>query len=111
MKQRATTSCDTRREAGFAGICAHVKERTLARCECQGRRGNWSSTLQTFFSRASRDDARKYEVETHVLATNDADETDGTGTNSAQGCESMFQKGQVLSIKHIRRRELWGFFN
>ena len=50
-------------------------------------------------------------LETHVLATNDADETDGTGTNSAQGCESMFQKGQVLSIKHIRRRELWGFFN
>ena len=28
-----------------------------------------------------------------VLATNDADETDGTGTNSAQECEIMYQEG------------------
>ena len=33
------------------------------------------------------------EVATRVLATSDADETDGTGTNSTQGCEIMFQKG------------------
>ena len=50
------------------------------------------------------------EVATLVLATNDADETDGTGTNSTQGCETIFQKGEVLAIKHDKRRELWGFF-
>ena len=39
------------------------------------------------------------EVATRVLATNGVDETDRTGTNSTQGYEIMFQKGEVLVIK------------